>query len=233
MRKNLEKGKDSVIDPEGLDSKAKRLDYVFFADNSDHTGQEWSIANVEVGFTMRHPTLRCSLSDHFSIETTLTRKPAATTKSAKQASSKIGLLDHETYLVIQAMIDKYDLRERRQRRLRLTHFGIEIFVAIGCLVAVWWSPRNYVSFILMLLSTLGLSCGVLDGLMGGLFVGSEIRALKEFEYEINFAAEVAKMLQGAQSKDAQDIEDDVERATEDAISSRDGMNDNGKLRSSH
>jgi sphingomyelin phosphodiesterase 2 len=31
---------------------------------------------------------------------------------------------------------------------------------------------------------LGLSAGVIDGLIGGLFVGSEIRALKEFEWEI-------------------------------------------------
>jgi sphingomyelin phosphodiesterase 2 len=51
-------------------------------------------------------------------------------------------------------------------------------------VAVWWSPKNFVAFILMLVSTLGLSAGVIDGLIGGLFVGSEIRALKEFEWEI-------------------------------------------------
>jgi len=44
-----------------------------------------------------------------------------------------------------------------------------------------------VAFILMLLSTLGLSAGVVDGLIGGLFVGSEIRALKEFEWEISNA----------------------------------------------
>jgi sphingomyelin phosphodiesterase 2 len=227
MRKELERGKDTVIDPEGLDSKAKRLDYVFFADNSEYTGQEWSIDTVEVGFTMRHPTLKCSLSDHFSIETTLTRKPASTAQS--NATSKVRHLDYETYLVIQAMIDKYDLRERKQRRLRLTHFGVEIFLSIGCLIAVWWSPRNYISFILMLLSTLGLSCGVLDGLMGGLFVGSEIRALKEFEYEIHFAAEKARLLEGASTND-ENVEEDVERATESALRSRDGMKDNGKLR---
>lgn len=39
----------------------------------------------------------------------------------------------------------------------------------------------------MLLSTLGLSAGVIDGLIGGLFVGSELRALKEFEWEIKNA----------------------------------------------
>lgn len=227
MRKNLEKGKDTVIDPDGLDHKARRLDYVFFADNSELTGRKWNVNSVEVGFTMRHPTLRCSLSDHFSIETTLTCKPVASRSSENQAaSSKIRLLDHKTYLVIQGMIDKYDLRERKQRRLRLTHFGIEILVSISCLIAVWWSPRNYVSFILMLLSTLGLSCGVLDGLMGGLFVGSEIRALKEFDYEIQFAADKARLLQCASLKGDSEAEHNVESAVENTISNRDGMRDN-------
>jgi sphingomyelin phosphodiesterase 2 len=55
---------------------------------------------------------------------------------------------------------------------------------VGCLIGVWWVPHNYVSFILMLLSSVGLSVGVIDGLMGFLFVGSELRALREFEWEI-------------------------------------------------
>lgn len=223
MRKDLENGRDTIIDPEGLDPRARRLDYIFFADNSEHTGHQWSVSNVEVGLTMRHPTLKCSLSDHFSVETTFSRKPAAPRNPDKQSSSKIRLLDHETYLVIQGMIEKYELRERKQRRLRLTHFGIEIFVSIGCLIAVWWSPRNYVSFLLMLLSTLGLSCGVLDGLMGGLFVGSEIRALKEFEYEIQYAADKAKALQCAPGEDDGEAEHEVARAMESAMRTRDGM----------
>ena len=39
----------------------------------------------------------------------------------------------------------------------------------------------------MLLSTVGFGTGMLDGLIGGLFVGSEMRALKEFEWEIGNA----------------------------------------------
>ncbi|KAK1077856.1 phospholipase C type enzyme [Friedmanniomyces endolithicus] len=100
----------------------------------------------------------------------------------------------ETYDEILAMIATYNIRERKQRRLRLTHFVVELFVALGCFVAVWWSPHNFVAFLLMLLSTLGLSAGVLDGLMGGLFVGSEIRALKEFEYEVRNAREQALLI---------------------------------------
>ncbi|KAG9569971.1 hypothetical protein KCV04_g18452, partial [Aureobasidium melanogenum] len=90
-----------------------------------------------------------------------------------------------------------ELRERKQRRYRLYHFGAELLIAIGCLIAVWWSPRNFVAFLLMLLSTLGLSAGVIDGLMGGLFVGSELRALREFEWEITNARTMALAAQQA------------------------------------
>ncbi|KAG9622382.1 hypothetical protein KCU86_g13770, partial [Aureobasidium melanogenum] len=103
----------------------------------------------------------------------------------------------ETYDQILAMIHKYELRERKQRRYRLYHFGAELLIAIGCLIAVWWSPRNFVAFLLMLLSTLGLSAGVIDGLMGGLFVGSELRALREFEWEITNARTMALAAQQA------------------------------------
>jgi sphingomyelin phosphodiesterase 2 len=89
------------------------------------------------------------------------------------------------------MIHKYQKRERRQRRLRLSHFLVSVVISIGCFAAVWWSPRNFVAFVLILVSTLGLFAGVIDGLIGGLFVGSEIRALKEFEWEISNARRAA------------------------------------------
>jgi len=44
---------------------------------------------------------------------------------------------------------------------------------------------------------LGLSAGVIDGLMGGLFVGSELRALKEFQWEITNARDMAIAAQEA------------------------------------
>lgn len=185
MQKDLNKGKDSIIDPSTPDQRAKRLDYVFLASNAS---QRWDVQSVEVGMTMRHPTLRCSLSDHFSIETTLVRQQSAANDIEPTMSTFLPL---KTYDEILAMISKYNLRERKQRRLRLAHFVAELGVSIGCLIAIWWSPRNFVAFILMLISTLGLSAGVIDGLMGGLFVGSEIRALKEFEYEIKNAKEQA------------------------------------------
>ena len=106
-----------------------------------------------------------------------------------QSSSihQIEYLPSSTYREILYMISVYTLRERRQRRLRMAHFLASMPVSISCFVAIFWSPHNYVSFILILLSTLGLGTGVIDGLIGGLFVGSELRALKEFEWEIRNA----------------------------------------------
>ncbi|KAK3724461.1 phospholipase C type enzyme [Vermiconidia calcicola] len=191
MKKDLEKGKDSYVDPKTPDLRAKRLDYVFFADNAVETGNDWRIESVEVGMTMRHPTLKCSLSDHFSIEATLTR---ASDLGEKKAPTMTSALPVETYDLILAMISTYDKRERLQRRLRIGHFWAEVGISISCFVAVWWSPRNFVAFILMLLSTLGFGAGIIDGLMGFLFVGSELRALREFEIEIKRARERAAQL---------------------------------------
>jgi sphingomyelin phosphodiesterase 2 len=195
-----------------IDPRAKRLDYIFAStgtnpSNPDHGG--WIVKTAKVGMLMRHPDLDCSLSDHFSVEATLVhsrsldeedrgedsamrngvylQSPTTSefrTQTTQLHTASTTYLPIATYDEIIAMIHKYNIRERRERRLRLGHFVISFFVSIGCLVAVWWSPRNFVAFILMLLSTLGLGTGVIDGLIGGLFVGSELRALKEFEWEI-------------------------------------------------
>jgi sphingomyelin phosphodiesterase 2 len=107
--------------------------------------------------------------------------------NATPSPPMISPLNVETYDDLLAMIAKYDFRERRQRKLRIGHFFLQTMLSIGCLVAIWFSPTYYVSFILMLISTLGFGAGVIDGLMGLLFYGSELRALREFEYEIRTA----------------------------------------------
>lgn len=89
-----------------------------------------------------------------------------------------------TYDEILAMIDKYAAREVAQRKWRGLHFLGWVAVLIACLVAVWFVPHNYVAFILMLLSSLGLVAGTVDGLIALLFVNTELRALKEFQWEI-------------------------------------------------
>lgn len=191
-KKRLRKGENVVIEGSAPDPNAKRLDYIFFSSGGRPgaavraASAEWALKETSVGMTMRHPTLHCSLSDHFSVEATLTRGIIDAPDHGPVAFPD-NYLPIETYDEILATITKYMARERTQRRLRMGHFGYQILLTISCLVGVWWSPHNYVSFILMLLSSLGLSVGVLEGLMGGLFVGSELRALKEYEWEVKNA----------------------------------------------
>lgn len=208
-KKRLAKGENVQIDPAVADPNAKRLDYIFFSSGSYHnaeTGEhtaEWELEDVNVGMTMRHPTLHCSLSDHFSVEATLTRNTIA---MSAVHPSPLALperyLPIEVYDEILATTLKYQVRERIQRKLRIGHFFFQLSMSIGCLIGVWWSPHNYVSFILMLLSSVGLSVGVIDGLMGFLFVGSEMRALKEFEWEVRNARERALTKGGKLSEEA-------------------------------
>ena len=194
QQKRLFKGENIIVNDETLDPWAKRLDYIFFGNGAkfvDSNDSRWQVRDINVGMTDRHPTLGCSLSDHFSIEASLFRSsrghPAKENSNYHQPS-----LDLSSYDLVLDMISKYQKREDRQRRLRLRHLAFSVLVSIGCWIAVWWSPQNYLSFILMLLSSLGLSSGVIDGLIGGLFIGSEVRALKEFEWEIRNAKTMAE-----------------------------------------
>ena len=112
------------------------------------------------------------------------------------------MLTPDTYDLILDMIDKYVLRERSQRRWRLAHFVLSVFVSLGCFVGVWWSGYpdqrvGYVAFILTVVSTLNFGAGILDGLIGGLFVSSELRALKEFDWEVRNAKRIARDLTSA------------------------------------
>ncbi|KAA8644410.1 hypothetical protein EYZ11_002788 [Aspergillus tanneri] len=195
-RKQLEKGHDVIVDKDSPDPRGKRLDYIFVGDGEG--AARWSVESVGVGMMQRHPQLRCSLSDHFAVEAVITRN--ATSSSAEAAagsgSSPTGL-SPETYDHILEMIRVYDLRERLQRRWRVAHFLAAVLVSIGCFVGVWWTGDHlpYVAFILVVVSTLSFGAGILDGLIGGLFMSSEIRALKEFRWEVHNArrrAEPAK-----------------------------------------
>ncbi|KAF2834866.1 DNase I-like protein [Patellaria atrata CBS 101060] len=205
-QKRLDKGHNIVVEHSVEDPKAKRLDYIFFANpetDSPNATPQWAVTSATVGMTGRHPTLHCSLSDHFSVEATLTLQPPSSTKimnrnlSAQTTVPPDGTISTsplplETYDSILTLTQAYTLRERHQRILRLAHMGWQLCLSIGCLTGIWWAPYPGVGFLLALLSTVGLSVGVIDGLMGGLFVGSELRALKEFEWEIMRAREDAE-----------------------------------------
>ncbi|KAK8125283.1 uncharacterized protein PG998_001042 [Apiospora kogelbergensis] len=118
--------------------------------------------------------------------TTLRDHLLATSYEAQlcDAAQPVARLPPSTYDEILAVVHAYMARERSQRRWRGHHFFAWVGVTLACYVGVWFSPHNYVAFILMLLSSLGLVAGTIDGLIALLFFGSEMRALKEFEWEI-------------------------------------------------
>ncbi|KAL4983156.1 Endonuclease/exonuclease/phosphatase [Aspergillus falconensis] len=195
-QKRLDKGHDIPVEAfkDSPDYKGKRLDYIFVGDEAG-----WSIRDVSITMTQRHPTLKCSLSDHFAVQAVITRDSSSGTAKQESGGGKSDrlTLPAETYIHILDMIHAYVRRERIQRRWRLTHFVASVLVTIGCLVGVWWNgDRAYIPFILTLVSTLSFGAGILDGLIGGLFVSSELRALKEFEWEIGNTKRMAEGLQG-------------------------------------
>ncbi|KAF2457355.1 Endonuclease/exonuclease/phosphatase [Lineolata rhizophorae] len=230
-RQRLKRGEEVHVSEDEPDPKAKRLDYVFVGgplggrekaggsvDEDGVEEEDWTVVDANVGMMMRHPSIKCSLSDHFSVEATLELRPRKQgvagvegknqpSSSSSPADSAIkpntspfplpSLLPSTTYASILTLTRTYTERERRQRRLRLSHCALQLLITISCLVAVWWAPHNGVAFALMFVSSLGMAAGVLDGLMGGLFVGSELRALREFDWEVRTAKEMAERQESA------------------------------------
>lgn len=189
-QKRLFNGEKILIEEQSPDLKAKRLDYIFIGNGSNPTEPTWEVQNVQVGMTERHPTIGCSLSDHFSVEATISRHttPSPPSKTAPALSIP---MPASTYAEIQRMTSTYMARERSQRQWRLAHFHLSLCISCGCLVGIWWAPHAGVAFALALVSTLNLAAGIVNGLIGGLFMSAEIRALKEFEWEIGNAKAMA------------------------------------------
>lgn len=195
-RKRLEKGEEVAVDKDSPDPRGKRLDYIFVGDGGyppAFPAPRWSVESVQMAMMERHPRLRCSLSDHFAVEAVITRTSSAgPTDTSEQEQTPIvpnTTLSPETYDRILEMIHSYGQRERSQRAWRVAHFALSVAVSIGCFIGVWWTGDHlpYVAFILVVVSTLNFGAGILDGLIGGLFMSSEIRALKEFEWEVRNA----------------------------------------------
>ncbi|KAK3903073.1 Endonuclease/exonuclease/phosphatase [Staphylotrichum tortipilum] len=273
-------GKPPVpVSPDTPDPLGKRLDYIFAGAGDIHAlGGGWVVKRANVGMMMRHPVLSCSLSDHFSVEATLTFHPhhqpppspspdsdanrressitaTATLQTAQQqqqyhqppdesitaaasptteksrtdsavhngaylqlqspapsstnildttyqaqldtfldpSSSDADALPADAYDAVLALIRSYTAREERQLTWRARHFFAALAVAIACLVGVWFTPsgNNYISFILVLVSSLSLTAGTVDGLMALLFFRSELKALKEFEWEVRNARAIS------------------------------------------
>ncbi|KEF60237.1 uncharacterized protein A1O9_05087 [Exophiala aquamarina CBS 119918] len=213
----LEKGRDRKIPGTDPDPKAKRLDYIFFSGiGKGWNVKDVQVVLTERHSTLRcsltdHFAVQATLLKgqsssstpvrievHGALNNSRSEDPLSEVASFEDkdfitAVSKVPTqfqLGKDFYNDILAMIDKYALRERKQRRYRLVHFIGSALFSIGSFIAVWWSPINFVSFILILVSSLGLMAGTVDGLIGGLFVGSELRALAEFEWEVRNALQL-------------------------------------------
>ncbi|KAJ0295920.1 hypothetical protein COL922a_014024, partial [Colletotrichum nupharicola] len=115
-QKRLDKGEDILVNADGPDIRGKRLDYIFVGDEGG-----WAVQDVKIGMTQRHPTLKCSLSDHFSVEAVITRgaSPTASSiedgrdpeKQQKKSTDRL-TLSPETYDHIIDMIHAHVRRER-------------------------------------------------------------------------------------------------------------------------
>jgi sphingomyelin phosphodiesterase 2 len=195
-QKRLSKGERIVVDGETPDPRAKRLDYIFIGNGTKSAEPTWDVENAQVGMTEPHPTLGCSLSDHFSVEATIacSRDPPSSSKrdTPSPSNESLPLMPPTSYAPIEDLINTYMDRERSQRRWRLGHFIFSLWVSCGCIIATWWVRHPGLALMLTMLSTLNLAAGLVNGLIGGLFMSSEIRALKEFEWEIENAKAMAE-----------------------------------------
>ena len=103
------------------------------------------------------------------------------------------VLSAEAYDAVLALVRSYTAREEAQLTWRAGHFFAALAVTVACLVGVWFTPsgKNYVSFILVLVSSLSLTAGTVDGLMALLFFRSELKAVREFEWEVRNARAIS------------------------------------------
>ncbi|KAA8907530.1 Endonuclease/exonuclease/phosphatase [Sphaerosporella brunnea] len=127
-----------------------------------------------------------------------------------EMSHQIGEKGGEKYLPsdiieeIFAVHKEYNDREIKEKKWRIAHFFLSVIVLILLHVAIWWSPHNGVAFLIMVLGWIIAVTGVLDGLIGFMFTGSELRALAEFAEEMKMYQHIAEM----SSSDRKSQEDD-------------------------
>lgn len=113
-------------------------------------------------------------------------------------SGDVAAFNAHDYDALLSSLRAYVTREAGQTRWRTYHFAFWLCITIVCYIVVWLVPTHTsnlsgnqihaINFILLLMSSLGMVAGVLDGLMALLFFrGSEKRALKEFQWELSNA----------------------------------------------
>lgn len=153
----------------------------------------------------RPPTARINLAADFDTQLLSSISPTPTDAQ---------LFSPADYSALLTEIKLYKAREGDQVRLRAAHYFFWVFTLFACCIAVWFIPthsstlsqaQNHgVNFVLLLLSSLGLVAGSVDGLMALLFFsGSEKRALKEFEWEVRNAKQISLGETGAATAEAE------------------------------
>ena len=195
-----------IISDKELDPNGKRLDYIFYghrplatyASNYDskteNTAQQrWMIANAHVGMMQLHPTLNCSLSDHYSVHATFSLQMQPSEQSLPPPSTPLLTAELNTILNLfplsfpQASPSSsapYPLYRHEAVRKWFYSFPLFLIILPACLIGVWFTP-NYGSFLLLLLSTLmGLVGIVFGGLIGWMWGRIEERSWRELTSEV-------------------------------------------------
>lgn len=152
------------------DPDAQRLDYVFCDPGT------LTVNTAQVLFTDIHPDLGCSYSDHFGIHVRLALKASAVNHSSVRRE----IVDQ-----VLLMIDDYRVRQQTQSELRLLHFYASIVALIALHIGIFWSPHNWVSFILLFVVFVISVTGLIDGVIGFVFGWTELNCLAEFAAEVN------------------------------------------------
>ena len=155
-----------------------RLDYVFV--NQNHA----VVKDSKVVFTEPIEGLGCSYSDHFGITVKLQIQDGdpIDPKETGQTTLSAALFQE-----IDAITNRYIAREARDSYYRNLHFFAALIVFVALLVGQWWVTAIYGHFIVLLGTVLIVITGVVNGLIGFLFGNWELRALREFQAEVNIA----------------------------------------------
>jgi len=158
------------------EANSKRLDYIFV------NRQRCEVTDSRVCFTELVPNLNCSYSDHFGVTTHVRLYDYQQAHSSNLSAA--------TFDDISGIAKRYRQREMRQSKLRIWHFIISILIFLAVLVGQWWIKPAFGHFIVLFCTVLIMCFGVVDGLIGFLFMRWEIRAVNEFVGEMALARQV-------------------------------------------
>lgn len=196
-QQRLSKGDPQPVDPETPDPRGKRLDYIFASTGAESGSKRgWVVDDVSVGMTERHPNLHVSLSDHFAVCATLkyhdidldTVNPFYTDQ-LQYDHKEHDTLSTEVLDEILTMTREFAAGEQRQQKWRAIHFYASLLVWIGAMAALDFTGRFAV--LLAVVGSLVLVSGVIDGLIALIFFSWELRTLKDFEWQVNNAKQIA------------------------------------------